>query len=368
MSGLARNRSDSAGAPWPDGVVGDCFPVRIGLADRLWNDLLAYVPGADWTSLRHCVFVMLKPDCFVRRAHRATWERLSRLGATPLHVVRVEPDPGRWERLYQWNLSTLNPQNMVGSWWLTASVLNAGPSVAALLALPEAAMSPAARIAAVKGPSDPYKASKGQLRHDLRATNVAMNLVHSSDDPLSAAHEFLLFAEPADLRSALDAVERLAADDRTRRHHRALALLDDVANEYPTCDVDPVATLVALKEQVRATADNAVCVATERCYEAYAGIAAGHQSPTGRWLAFCAVAQHERAALHALSCADEATSLMTLLATPAGWGPKTVDEVLSVTHRLGFSVATWPRLVLETTWHYAERLPSLTEGAVACAE
>lgn len=337
----------------PFGVVGDSFVARAGLADELWRALVARVPDGNWEALPRCGFVMLKPDCFVRRVHLAVWERLLTAGATPLHVGMVTPDPGRWERLYQYNLSTLNTQNMVGSWWLTARVLEAGPSVVALLMLPDDSVGSAEQLRTIKGPSDPYLTSPGQIRHDLRASNVAMNLMHSSDDPLLAAHEFLLFAGSAQLQNALDVAAGIAPPEWPPA--RATELLETVAALYPSYDADPVSALVGLKRRVRNLAPLSVRQATEPFYSSYTDVVGAEGGPTARWLAFREASDGELGAL--LECDDQVTALLALLAKPDSWSGSALVEISDRLRLLGLRYDGWERLVVDTTVHFANCLP-----------
>ncbi|MCY1144102.1 hypothetical protein OWR29_39415 [Actinoplanes sp. Pm04-4] len=351
----------------PPGLVGENFPASVGLAAPLWQRLNDAVPGARWDILPRCVFVMLKPDCLARDCCTLAWKGLVATGAVPLHVVSAMPDPGRWERLYQYNLSTLNPQNMVGSWWLTAQVLMAGPSIAALLYVPDTdGRSPAEVITTLKGPSDPYRTCPGQLRHDLLATNVGMNMIHSADDSLLSAHEFLLFAGEEDLRRALElAADLHAGHDADGLHAAALQTIEATAKPVTGHDLDPVSVLIRLKNRVRRLAPVAVRERTEEVYRRLETLAGERNGPTARWRAFESIVRDELPSLPAGT--DPVSSLMILLATPRSWGPDTTTTITAAMTAAGLEHSGWPRLVIDTTLHYTDRLPLSTPMEQSCA-
>lgn len=80
--------------------------------------------------------------------------------------------------------------------------------------------SPYSRALAVKGASDPRDAAPGSIRHDLRAINVIMSLLHTSDGPAESQHESELllnggtWRHPAELRELLMVLETGPAETR----------------------------------------------------------------------------------------------------------------------------------------------------------
>jgi nucleoside diphosphate kinase len=348
----------------PPGLTGKSFAANIGLAPALWRDLRDRAGDGRLDVLRHCVFIIIKPDCMARKLQLAAWERLSACGAVPLHLDIVLPDPGRWERLYQYNLSTLNPQNMVGAWWLTSRVLAMGPSIAALLVMPPSAGADAhAAISRIKGPSDPYRTKPGELRHDFRATNVAMNLIHSSDDPLLSAHEFLLFAPPTVLHHALDtayAVLNGSADVERLRADAESWVGETMRLGYTQCDLDPVSTFVALKRRVRLLAPESVRTETAACYAAYDELIAGEDGPAPRWRAFRAILRREENLLP--QDGNLVMRVLGLLAAARTWRASTAADMTAALTALTVQYSEWERLVLETTLYYTDLLPDSDGG------
>jgi len=60
--------------------------------------------------------------------------------------------------------------------------------------------SPYARALEVKGASDPRDAAPGSIRYDLRAINVIMSLLHTSDGPAESRHESELLLDGSSWR------------------------------------------------------------------------------------------------------------------------------------------------------------------------
>lgn len=191
----------------PTSLVGDSFFASDPAAARsVWNKLRPMLGDLPVHMARDWVFILLKPDALVTHRARDIWHGLAGAGVQAIYVAPTllarEAD---YEELYKFNLTERNSQNMLGAWWLTRRQFQLSPSIQILASVPEAIRAGRdvhAFIADLKGPSDPRRGRAGQIRHDYGASNVALNLIHSSDDGLSTLRELLLFT-PAHLLPAI---------------------------------------------------------------------------------------------------------------------------------------------------------------------
>lgn len=188
---------------------------EIGVADQVWEQLAGLIPAGLLGELEHLVFVMIKPDAIAMGVHRQIIAGIQQRGWRVVSArALVAPHPRSFEALYAFNLTARNEQNQVGVWWLNSRLYTAGSSIALMLRIPGA--QPYSEAIAWKGPSNPYLAVEGQIRHDACGSNVAMNLVHCADGPVSSAREFLIFNEMDSLvdvlRSAADGSGRTSID------------------------------------------------------------------------------------------------------------------------------------------------------------
>ena len=84
------------------------------------------------------------------------------------------------------------------------------------------------RMYSLKGRSNPMLTSRGELRHDFRAPNRSLSLMHSSDDEARVMREAAVFFSPARLQhvkewmtGTLDIEERTLSALSSAHHHNA---------------------------------------------------------------------------------------------------------------------------------------------------
>ncbi|GGM89431.1 hypothetical protein GCM10011609_27890 [Lentzea pudingi] len=328
----------------------------LGLADEIWESLGLRLGGRREQALREVVFVMVKPDAVASGKGDAVCSALQDAGARFLHVAPTFGAGERtFEELYKFNLTVRNEKNMVGAWWLNRRVYSMGPSIAALLHLPGGTGHD--RLTALKGPSNPYRATPDQLRGRLGGTNLALNLVHSSDDPLSTAREFLLFSAHEELETALDRV--LAPDGPAYLGRRQwLDCLDVIGRGSE--DIDFVRVLTRIKLRLIATVSCGVCSSAlgRQRGELHEVLRSSLDVRTA-WQRHRALCAADLAALRA--CPDSAVHapLAILLAGHREYSFDTAHRLWNALERLRFHTTEWERLVVDTTMYYAAHLPDV---------
>lgn len=179
----------------------------------------------------HLVFVLIKPDAVIAGKTPAL---LAALHTAGLRIAAwqpvTQPHESQFEELYRFNLAKRALGAEPVGWWLNRRLYTLGESLALLLQMPDAHADAAAHMTALKGPSHPWLCQPGQLRHTFCASNLAMNLIHSSDDAAATTREARLFGEPAQWQGALPGLEaadlRAQADALDARHRQALAAVD----------------------------------------------------------------------------------------------------------------------------------------------
>ncbi|MEV4114742.1 nucleoside-diphosphate kinase [Nonomuraea sp. NPDC049695] len=135
---------------------------------------------------RH-VFCLIGPDAVRRHLVGPILERFATAG--------LRPDGWRCLQLTSHQIDTMHELAMVRSsqayrFRCLDLLFALGPSILLRLADVRPDLGDIyARATAAKGASDPKDAAPGTIRHDLRAINVVMSLLHTSDSPADAARE-----------------------------------------------------------------------------------------------------------------------------------------------------------------------------------
>lgn len=182
-------------------------PFGVEFADELESTLT----HSELAALQRSCFAIVKPDAVLSGRAQAVIDSFIAAGFNLRHTSLLDqPHEWQFEELYKFNLTLYNSQNQIGAWWINRRIYTHGPSIKLLFRLP-GDTSPAGLASRLKGPSSPYLGSCGQIRRDLGATNRALNLVHTSDGPISSAREFLIFNSLDDLRLALSEIPPLPA-------------------------------------------------------------------------------------------------------------------------------------------------------------
>jgi nucleoside diphosphate kinase len=154
----------------------------------------------DW---QRTVFTLVCPDALARGLGRPAYDRFLAAGYTPV-AAGVQ-----WTRSP--TLDEYNERNITEVWKaylyrLIDLIFAYGPTVGLLLRAEDAGGDAHQRLRAVKGASRPADALPGTIRGDLRAINVTMDLVHTSDTPGESRTESAAFIAEDSWRAAGDPV------------------------------------------------------------------------------------------------------------------------------------------------------------------
>lgn len=177
-------------------------------------------------------FALLKPDCLASGKALAALEWLERHGyfISSFEVI-WRPRERQFEELYKYNLTLKNEKNQVASWWINRQIYTAGPSLLLLLERNDSA-DVYESLGRDKGASEPRLAKSGELRSDLDGNNMALNLFHCADDPISTIRELLIFKSQTQLE---------ALPDRGRDWQSEIGTLQAALG--PAVDLDPARTM-----------------------------------------------------------------------------------------------------------------------------
>jgi nucleoside diphosphate kinase len=290
--------------------------------------------GCEWLMLAdvdwdRTVFAMICPDALARHLGVAVLERFREAGCRPV-AWRVF-----WHRPA--GLDAFNEQNIKDVWdsymyRLVDQVFAFGPTVALLLADENLDRSEEShqRLRRLKGASEPYEATCGTIRGDLRATNVMLDLVHCSDSAADSQYESSVFAGPGllpgtdtgDLRIRLELLQH-ALPAEQRGHPEVLA---------------------ALRARMLAAAWDSLPHAArkEGVVLAHSGIAGLTAPGSGERMASLLPADH------ALADAFRADF------TPPAPGPP-IDRLRAALRMFGTDIDAWERLVLATSQRFWSR-------------
>ena len=132
------------------------------------------------------------------------------------------------------------------SWFIPRQLYEMGPSCGVILYRPVPGESATQELKQLKGSSQPFLNSPGQLRYDFRPPNKSINLIHSSDSWESTIEEALVFLSPEEIEFVLRNVRRAPFDDNATRllKHPAYTGIEIVREE--------TATSLLLKLRIRA--------------------------------------------------------------------------------------------------------------------
>lgn len=329
------------------------YMAEIGVADHVWEQLAGLIPVDLLGELEHLVFVMIKPDAIAMGVHRQIVTSIQQRGWQIVSAqALVAPHPKSFEALYAFNLTARNEQNQVGVWWLNSRLYTAGSSIVLMLRIPGS--QPYSEAIAWKGPSNPYLAADGQIRHDACGSNVAMNLIHCADGPVSSAREFLIFNTMNSLvdvlRSAADGTGRRRIDEDvetacviSQPGRRALDLPSAVLRAKLLLSAS---STVQQDDEARARTRQQVALLESDLQLA------------PRWSALESLLARERDAgpigrTRTLSTESRAVDILN---DPASYSSDAAATVSAALREAGVVSDVWDELALETGMHYAADL------------
>jgi len=334
---------------------------RMGFHRPFLEKLLATLEEADVRVLRSLAFVLIKPDAIASGKAGRIVEFLSGHGLLPLHSgICFQAGPRHFEELYKFNLTLHNQQNMVGSWWLNSQVYVRGPVITLLVFDEARSGSVHARIAAIKGPANPYQCKPGQLRFDLGACNRSVNLIHTADDPLSSARELLIFHGAGRLAELLRRFRGMTAAEATAHGRQVLVETGQhlLGVETSPSTIDFPVVLARLKW---------------RLWEVLGGGQAGQLAPLrpvlleeidaagsaedviARTRRARAISRRELALVREAGLPAEGLGgAFRALADFDAYGIDVAGRVVAMLRAHGVPLSDWERLILETSMYYSD--------------
>jgi nucleoside diphosphate kinase len=347
--------------------VEDSYLAQLGQSDEVWACLRASIPDRARERLSECVFLMLKPDALVSGKYEPLLAGMADLGWQIIHAqATLTAGQQHFEELYKYNLTIRNEQNMMCAWWINARLYAMGPSVALMVRVPPRpdGLSAHQQVKRLKGPSNPFKGSPGELRWEAGGTNLALNLLHSADDPISSAREFLIFGTGDQLRAALHRADVLAGTLPGEAESAALpeaALREQLflaGTGTRRLDLPSVLTLV--KSRLRATEPSEEYrSATQPIYARYHELVSSQLDVGARWARFIELCAEERAVLDRLDGGyiRDGQDLLRRLTDPSAFDFATADDIRVELMRRKIAYDPWDELSLDTSLYYSQLLP-----------
>lgn len=308
--------------------------------------------------LRDTVFVVIKPDALAAGKAPQIFQVLQTNGGQLLHVGSTDgARDGAFEDLYKFNLTIRNDANMLGAWWLNQRIYSMAPSIVALVYFPPSVLSDFSAhelVSRLKGPANSVDARPGQLRRDLAHFAPGLNLMHSSDDALSTAREFLIFAGVGSLVLALDRAD----PDEQPRYLPPLTAIDVIESlRAGGVDLDFVRTLIRLKLRVLRHELPAHSTVWHTFDAEYTALLRSGETFVHRWLRFTRLCRRELDVLAGDDPFFSHSSLTRLLASSDDFSYQTSKILLAQLECLCVRVTEWERLVVGVSMYYADQLP-----------
>jgi hypothetical protein len=355
----------------PENLQEGSYWTSLGHQHELWRSLRGVLPARCHEELTNCVFMLLKSDALVQGKHEVLLREMAAKGWQVVHArATLTAGPRHFEELYQYNLTVRNESNVLVAWWLNSKIYKMAPSIALLVRIPPDGSGRTAhqRVKDLKGPSDPFLGESGQLRWAAGAVNLALNLLHTSDDPISSVREFLIFGGAQDLIAALERASRLARSEADGEV--SLQMIEEeifVGGAGSRC-LDIVSTLTTVKSRLRATENSpAHFDATHDLYVQFRELLSAQLDLRERWFQFRLLNERELALLGRLSSEGvDVDPLHFRLAAPDLYDFGLAIDIRVALMRRGIRWDEWDDLALDTNLYYSDRLPH-NVGAKAAA-
>ncbi|MGV2069012.1 nucleoside-diphosphate kinase [Agrobacterium sp. 22-226-1] len=178
--------------------------------EYLENNLVQNFTLEQLQAAKKMLLIMLKPDAL---ASGKALPIIQKIIDSDLEIVswkllqRVEE--WQFEELYKFNLSVHNPKSMIGSWWISRQGYGFSSAILLIARSRSADFTAYEVMSRIKGPSIPYAATPGQIRHDFNAPSRPLNFIHCSDEPLSTLREWQIFSTPPEIAAVLNQADRL---------------------------------------------------------------------------------------------------------------------------------------------------------------
>jgi len=345
----------------PERLIGRGFMRRTPALQATWRWLTEEIPNPLLSEVEDMCFVLLKPDILASKKEGLLWERMIDAGIEPLlSWACLQSGVREFEELYKFNLTLNNDQCMLSSWWLHNQPYQMGPVVGLLIRVPKSLRGATAAsdfIAQLKGPSNPFLAASGHWRYDMISTNMALNLVHTSDDPISSVREFRIFGSLALLRRALERshglnTKRISRTEMGEAVQEEFRTAIDLAG-YPHHDLDLVSNIVRVKLRLAATIDGGEWLS--------GALGAGYRRLLQR-----GGTAHERWHSYRSLCdielrqpgQEHRPTILCELADIHGYSSNLADSVAAEMLKYRLPYSDWERVVINTTLFFHAHLPS----------
>jgi hypothetical protein len=340
--------------------MGSGYLCRTPALHTTWQWVQQEIPERLRSQLADCCFVLLKPDLLAAGKQDLFWDRLLATGAQPLVAwACLRSGLREFEELYKFNLTVNNDQCMLSSWWLHNRPYQMGPVVGLLVRVAKDRRGEVGAcdfIGRHKGPSNPFRATRGQWRYDIVSTNMALNLVHTADDPISSVREFRVFGSAELLRRALTRCRRLANDTAAADVVTAVRAEFSTAIDllgYPRHDLDLVTNLVRIKLRLAQATDPDGWI-SPALTEQYLGLLRSTGPVGRRWSAYRALCDLEDQ--HGPN--GSAPEALARLARVAEYRPELADLIEGELRRHRLPYSDWERVVMETSLFFHHHLPT----------
>lgn len=338
--------------------------LRTNLHQEFVSYLKKSLPQQAFDTCEHIALVLLKPDAVCADKHFPILERLMENGYNILYGDFIQdPKERMFEELYQYNLTLRNEQNQIASWWINRRLYTTGPSI--LLLVSHNRMRDVdlyADLIRMKGPSDPFKTIPGQIRCDFGGCNMAMNLIHCSDDPVSSLREFLIFRPMQVLDATLRQIYPLldSSTGLQARNEEVIKYLKQInpAIVPSRADIDFISVLWRLRQR-SALAVSALCSPGEPCSFLWPGAVPSEPVPGARLME---ALDRSRSYLDRLQSTkferadwrlDIGLKLIERLCQFDEITDRDVPDLVKMLSALGVRTDAWDELVLETSAHYS---------------
>jgi nucleoside diphosphate kinase len=336
-----------------DRPVEHSYMADIGVADRVWEGLARSISLELLAQLERLVFVIIKPDAIAMGVHRQIFESIERRGWRVLSArTMVAPRLRSFEELYAFNLTARNEQNQMGVWWLNSKLYTAGASIALMLHVP--ARNAYEEVIRWKGPSNPFAAVPGQIRHDAGGSNTALNLVHCADGPVSTAREFLIFN---DLDSLVDVLRAAAAGPGLDTHEADIDTASVLARPGRRA-LDLPSAVIRAKLWLGACGLARMTPDARNRTARQVALIESDLRLRQRWKALDCLLAEERAAVRPVPARQSGVGSRAdeVLNDPASFSWDAAATVMAALQEFDVVVDVWDRLALETGMHYAPEL------------
>lgn len=184
----------------------DTFFFDSGHLAKLEKAISRALSDSQYMELQRCGMIILKPDAIATGKGPQIVSFLKSHGILILDAIPISsPREEQFEELYKFNLTLRNSHNQIASWWLNRQLYTLGPSLLLVVKCArDLGVDIYTKIQSIKGPSAPERATSGQIRHKFNGSNMALNLIHTSDDYVSFFREYLIFSSLGRLISVLD--------------------------------------------------------------------------------------------------------------------------------------------------------------------